>query len=230
MLEDGSLLRVERLNVQGFNSGGKGGRIKRMDWEGNTIWQYDLADGTQHQHHDVEVLPNGNILICDGNAARIMEIDPEENLVWDYINPVSNAGPISQGTTSFNRDLFRATRYGEDYAAFEDKDMTPGDKLELNPFVDDCEIFRETSSTEEELFLNDISIAPNPTSGLIFITIPSQETFLLNVFDISGRLVMTRTEFQDSEIDLSILEPGLYFLKFRSISQHTERIIKVVRS
>ena len=62
LLEDGSLLRVERLNVQGFNSGGKGGRIKQMDWDGNLIWQYELADGTQHQHQDVEVMPNGNIL------------------------------------------------------------------------------------------------------------------------------------------------------------------------
>ena len=62
LLPNGNLLRTAR--IQGlFNGGGIGGRIEIYDWEDNLIWEFDYANEDVHQHHDVEVLPNGNILI-----------------------------------------------------------------------------------------------------------------------------------------------------------------------
>lgn len=34
-------------------------------------------------------LPNGNTLICEGNACRIFEVTPDYEIVWEYINPYS---------------------------------------------------------------------------------------------------------------------------------------------
>ena len=62
LLEDGSIMRTCR--VQGnFMTGGSGGRLEQYDWDDNLVWSYDIADSTQQQHHDIEILPNGNILV-----------------------------------------------------------------------------------------------------------------------------------------------------------------------
>ncbi len=63
LLEDGTLLRTNRISSQVFQGGGIGGALEKLDWEGNVIWSFDYNSDNYHQHHDVEVLPNGNILI-----------------------------------------------------------------------------------------------------------------------------------------------------------------------
>ena len=62
LLENGNLLRTARIGGQ-FNGGGIGGRLELFDWDGNVIWSYNYATIDVHQHHDIEPLPNGNILI-----------------------------------------------------------------------------------------------------------------------------------------------------------------------
>lgn len=32
-------------------------------------------------------LPNGNTLICEGSTSRIIEVTPEHEVVWEYVNP-----------------------------------------------------------------------------------------------------------------------------------------------
>ena len=62
LLENGNLLRAARI-PNSFQGGGTGGRIEMYNWEGDLIWGYDYASDTYNQHHDVEFLPNGNILL-----------------------------------------------------------------------------------------------------------------------------------------------------------------------
>lgn len=64
LLEDGSLLRCGRKDENPrFRGGGIGGLVQRYGFEGELLWQYELADGQRTQHHDVEPLPNGNLLV-----------------------------------------------------------------------------------------------------------------------------------------------------------------------
>lgn len=63
LLEDGTLLRTEEGEGQGFNSGGQGGKLIKVAWDGTIIWEYDYFTSEHRQHHDVEPLPNGNILM-----------------------------------------------------------------------------------------------------------------------------------------------------------------------
>ena len=66
LLEDGNLLRSASLGPAGsptFQAGGAGGRVEIIDWDGNVLWGYDYADVEFLQHHDVEMLPNGNVLL-----------------------------------------------------------------------------------------------------------------------------------------------------------------------
>ena len=62
LTEDGSLLRTGKLNNVRFNEGGSGGIIERFDWDGNLIWNYTISDTVSCLHHDIKMMPNGNIL------------------------------------------------------------------------------------------------------------------------------------------------------------------------
>lgn len=63
LLLDGHLLRTARDPDQlGFRSGGTGGILEKLDWDGNVVWQWRLSDEARVLHHDVEPLANGNIL------------------------------------------------------------------------------------------------------------------------------------------------------------------------
>ena len=61
LLEDGRLIRAGRTASQ-FGAGGGGGVIEIYSWEGELEWSYFYSDDRVQQHHDIEVLPNGNIL------------------------------------------------------------------------------------------------------------------------------------------------------------------------
>ncbi len=63
LLDDGSVLRPGRVDSnEHFNGGGIGGRLERIAWDGEVVWSFDLADERRTQHHDLAVLPGGNVL------------------------------------------------------------------------------------------------------------------------------------------------------------------------
>mgnify|MGYP003333419089 FL=1 len=93
LLPDSTLLYPCKKESPSIEIGGVGGRILKYDWEGNILWdwtseEYDL-------HHDIEPLPNGNILvigietISDGISADvILEVRPfgtdNAEIVWEW--------------------------------------------------------------------------------------------------------------------------------------------------
>ena len=72
-LEDnGHLLRCGRVDDNPrFHGGGIGGVIEEFDWDGNLVWSYTVMDEYQTQHHDMERLPNGNVLV----------------IAWEHLSP-----------------------------------------------------------------------------------------------------------------------------------------------
>ncbi len=90
MLEDGSLIRASAPNGQGgngdINAAGSGGLIERWDWEGTKIWEYAYDSPTVLQHHDFEVMPNGNVLL----------------IAWEL---KSESSPFGMELTQAGRDL-----------------------------------------------------------------------------------------------------------------------------
>lgn len=109
LLDNGDLLRTARITSD-FNAGGTAGRLQRLDWESNVLWEWTYSGPKEHSHHDVELLPNGNILMIAWeavtstaaiNAGRdpstltgslwpdhIIEIEPvgtdDANIVWEW--------------------------------------------------------------------------------------------------------------------------------------------------
>lgn len=62
LTSDSILVRPARVSQTFFNAGGVGGQIEKIDWDGNILWNYLFANTSYQQHHDIEILPNGNIL------------------------------------------------------------------------------------------------------------------------------------------------------------------------
>jgi len=68
LLENGHLLRTGNVNNRTFTSGGQGGRVQEFDWDGNLLWDFEYSSNQYLQHHDVEPLPNGNVLLIAWEA------------------------------------------------------------------------------------------------------------------------------------------------------------------
>ncbi len=63
LLDNGHLLRAAREpDVPVFSGGGQSGRLQELTWDGEVVWDFTFATEDHLLHHDVAVLPNGNIL------------------------------------------------------------------------------------------------------------------------------------------------------------------------
>ena len=66
LLPDGDLLRTAN-NAQhltgNFSGGGTSGKVERISWEGELEWSWTYDDVMHVSHHDIEPMPNGNILM-----------------------------------------------------------------------------------------------------------------------------------------------------------------------
>ena len=54
--------------------GGEGGRIEERDWFNNLVWCYEMNTTTNMTHHDVAVLPNGNVLMIASEVKTYAEV------------------------------------------------------------------------------------------------------------------------------------------------------------
>ena len=52
-----------KSNNPTMSTGGTGGRVEIYNWEGEKLWSYELSNTIYQHHHDIDVLPNGNILM-----------------------------------------------------------------------------------------------------------------------------------------------------------------------
>jgi len=104
------------------------------------IWIYQADNPTDFYSGNIsgsQRLPNGNTLICSGANGILFEITPDSDVVWEYINPVTNNGILEQGQPLGGKtnSVFRCYRYTSDYPGLIGKDLTPGALIELYPIT-----------------------------------------------------------------------------------------------
>ena len=64
LLPDSSLIAPLRGQTTNWPIQGPiGGRLLRLDWNGNVLWDFTYENYDYIPHHDIEPLPNGNILV-----------------------------------------------------------------------------------------------------------------------------------------------------------------------
>jgi hypothetical protein len=65
LLDNGNLLRTTTFGNGGnrhFYGGGAGYGIQELSWDGEVLWEYVYSSEDFLMHHDIEPLPNGNVL------------------------------------------------------------------------------------------------------------------------------------------------------------------------
>jgi hypothetical protein len=70
-----------------------------------------------------------------------------------------------------------------------------------------------------------IKISPNPSNGIIEIKgLTSNDNKIINIYDVQGKLILSKDIKEQSTIDISELNNGIYIIK---IGEMTQRIIKI---
>jgi len=109
--DDGTLVKTKRgatSNLDPIWAGGGGAIVEIRSWDNELLWSYELNTELERLHHDIEPLPNGNILMIAWESItmdaaveagrnpetlsqgelwpeKIIEIDPEtDNIVWEW--------------------------------------------------------------------------------------------------------------------------------------------------
>ena len=176
-------------------------------------WTYTKPELYSNRLSGAQPLPNNNILICEGRSGEFSEVTLDETIVWNYINPVNRVnGPVSQGSDPGGNDTFRATRYGAAYPAFEGRDLTPGQPIELNPINDDCEIFITTNL--DEIIPDDIRLINTLVNENLLVKNSINRSIKLEVYDLLGNLVAQKiSDDLEIEIEMRYLLSGLYLVR-----------------
>ncbi len=105
LLSDGNLLVALTVENPAYSFGGFGGRMAIISPKGQILWDYTYSDEINLSHHDIEMLPNGNVLFLawekvDGSylkrmgytgsyekifVEKVLEINPDSNtIVWEW--------------------------------------------------------------------------------------------------------------------------------------------------
>ena len=110
--DDGSLIQnAYDPDFPVFAGGGESGRLQKISWDSKILWDFEYANEDHHAHHDMAVMPNGNILAIAWEAksadqvlaagrkpemipqaglwpSTIVEIEPqgkrEGKIVWEW--------------------------------------------------------------------------------------------------------------------------------------------------
>jgi len=57
-----------------FHGGGQAGRIQKISWDGKMLWDFEYATEDYLTHHDLDVLPNGNVVAIAWEARSAEEV------------------------------------------------------------------------------------------------------------------------------------------------------------
>ena len=76
-----------------MEAGGVGGKVIIYNWEGSELWSYQLSNNDYQHHHDIDVLPNGNIIMIawerlyssDWQVLGRTSVDNSLNQMWTTV-------------------------------------------------------------------------------------------------------------------------------------------------
>jgi len=172
-------------------------------------------------------LNNGNVLINNGPIGELFEINTSNDIVWKYINPILLNGTVlsqEDNAGGINSRFFRARKYALDYSAFDGRDLTPSDPIELNPISENCNLL-----STEAFAINKVSIFPNPALNNLTIRNINSSISNYSIITVQGKILAKGQLNNTNSIDINFLTKGLYFIKL-SNNSHDKMVVKFIKS
>lgn len=172
-------------------------------------------------------LPNGNTLICEGTAGKFFEVDASGNIVWEYVNPVTRFGILTQGDQpSFNL-VFKVYRYSPQYSGLAGKDLSEKGTIEKYSTG-----IKSDNSKPYRFVLEQNYPNPFNPSTVISWQLPVTSHVVLKVYDVLGREVSTLINEVEKagnhkvRFDAGNLANGIYFYSLTAGNFHqTKKLI-----
>jgi hypothetical protein len=154
-------------------------------------------------------LPNGNVLINEGEFGRLFEVNSDMEIVWQYKSPVGWFGTVQQGQDPGGNSIFRAYKFTADYGAFEGQDLVSGDLLEGPSEFEIC----NSISTEEINQELDIDLRYNMANQQLRIKNIANDDLEISVYSILGQLTESkRSSVQSIDLDFTNYQSGTYLV------------------
>ncbi len=156
-------------------------------------------------------LVNGNTLVNAGSPGHVFEIDPDKNIVWEYIIPLSGDFPFTQGQNPNNNATFRAYKFGPDFPGLQGVDLTQGSTIELGNSPVDCEIIVDVIERND---LANINVIYDPVDKSILVENPNRLDLRVSLVDISGKTLFLKSTNLDLELfHIPAIPVGIYFVQ-----------------
>ena len=189
----------------------------------STSWIYN--DGNPNNFYaqltsGCQQLSNGNVLFCNGPKGTFKEISASGTILWEYINPVSVTGILTQGTTAASNAAFRCTFYPSSYSGFNNQLFSSPTIIEnSNSVSSTCTL--STTIDEETIGEETIFVYPNPAKEFINVEFSglSDENISIEIIDVFGKVVQKENRKNENGIfnlNVSSLAAGYYVLKISS--------------
>ncbi len=160
-----------------------------------------LYEANAHQ------LPDGHFYINETERDRLLQVNQNQEIVWEYKIPLFHDFVLDQSDSSSFFLPFVSLRYAADFEGFEDQDVTPGELIETNPSSDFCSILSLEDTASSSIYLSS-------ESG--FLEIQSDVLMSrLEVMNLNGQLLVSETvsNRQQYQLDLMSINNGIYIVR-----------------
>jgi hypothetical protein len=106
---------LESGHILLFDNGQSASQVIELDpLRYEVVWRYAPMSGFfSEMRGSVQRLPNGNTLITESDPGVVLEVAPDGDIVWRYLNPLTTQ-------KGFREPIWRMTRYAADDLAFLD--------------------------------------------------------------------------------------------------------------
>lgn len=168
LAEDGYLWRQLKIDNPEFAFGGQGGRLEKVDWDGNLVWTYELSTSKQCTHHDFALLPNGNVLLIAWNRftpeqmtaiGRDPSTVPDAGLLIDSIIEIAPSEPEPAIVWQWNSVDHIIQDYDSQKPNYGNPAAHP-ELIDLNYFAYPSEDWTHINSVDYNAELDQIVVSP----------------------------------------------------------------------
>ena len=196
---------------------------------GSIVWDYNSGAAIR----STPAISNKGFIYFSNEQGLLSAVDTTSRLYWYYKDSTAiNANILHISGTTYIGTL------GGKVIAFWDKDLSTYGRgvssavtepswgtYQGNNRRSGIQVKKTTTvGIQQDQLLSTIKLYPNPTHDIVYIDgLPENKTYTLQVFDMLGKLIETKSIENKGELDLSNYNVGVYIIRINNV---VYRVIK----
>ena len=162
-----------------------------------------------------------SVITCDSIVTGIAPVSTGDNCVGEYVTYVLSGATTGSGVDDASGTVFSIGITTVQYLVTDSAGNV--DSCSFDVQVDNCVGINENTS------LNEVTIYPNPTNGLVHVNLGNNNAINYTISTIEGRIVTQESNVtaNNMTINLSNESKGIYFLKIENNT--SSKVYKIIR-